>query len=97
VVSEFVVISGKLFREHWSTFSLTFTSGEVVRFTYEEFKNLHGQSIFGFHEPKKIIDSIIDDLPNDYGIKIETGIQVKHNGGHGRGFSIMRFSKDTEE
>jgi hypothetical protein len=73
------------------------TSGEVVRFTYEEFKNLHGQSIFGFHEPKKIIDSIIDDLPNDYGIKIETGIQVKHNGGHGRGFSIMRFSKDTEE
>ena len=25
VVSEFVVISGKLFREHWSTFSLTFT------------------------------------------------------------------------
>lgn len=27
VVSEFVVISGKLFREHWSTFSLTFTDG----------------------------------------------------------------------
>ena len=26
VVSEFVVISGKLFREHWSTFSLTFTA-----------------------------------------------------------------------
>ena len=30
VVSEFVVISGKLFREHWSTFSLTFTSDSAL-------------------------------------------------------------------
>ena len=43
VVSEFVVISGKLFREHWSTFSLTFTTRltEVVN-TLE--KNISGMS-----------------------------------------------------
>lgn len=40
LVSEFVVISGKLFREHWSTFSLTFTVGTLYHY-YENKQQLY--------------------------------------------------------
>ena len=36
LVSEFVVISGKLFREHWPTFSLTFTEWLIRCLTPQE-------------------------------------------------------------
>jgi len=72
-------------------------SGKVARFMYEEFKASYGESIFGSYEPKRILDSIKDDLSDNYGIKMEAGILIKHDGRNGRGFSIMRVPEDTEE
>lgn len=64
-----------------------------TRFSYEEFKNLHGDLIFGGQQPKRALDAIKERLSDDgYFLKVGS---VKKNGQSCKGFVIQRI-EDSE-
>lgn len=65
-----------------------------TRFSYEEFKKMHGDLIFGGSQPKRALDAVKDRITDD-GYFLKTGIQVKKDGAKGNGFMIQRM--DTSE
>ena len=65
-----------------------------TRFSYDEFKKIHGDLIFGGSQPKRALDAVKDRL-NDDGYFLKTGIQVKKDGTKGNGFMVQRM--DTAE
>lgn len=67
---------------------------EPVRFSYEEFKQLHGEMIFGGIQPKRALDAVKDRLSDD-GYFLRTGILVARGKQRPNGFLIQRVA--TEE
>lgn len=65
-----------------------------TRYTYDEFKQMHGDLIFGALQPKKALDAVKNEL-EESGFFLRTGIQVKKGGRKDRGFLIQRV--DTTE
>ncbi len=68
----------------------------ATRYSYEEFKKTHGDSIFGGIQPKRALDALKDKLTDD-GYFLKTGIQVKQNGSKGRGFLIQKVDTSIPE
>ena len=68
----------------------------ATRYTYEEFKHLHGELIFGGAQPKRALDAVRERLTDD-GYFLKTGIQVKKNGAKGNGFIIQRIDSTITE
>lgn len=66
----------------------------ATRYSYDEFKGIHGDFIFGGSQPKKALVSVKDKLADD-GYFLKTDIQVKKGNKKGRGFLIQRM--DTTE
>ena len=66
----------------------------ATRYTYDEFKRVHSDFIFGGQQPKKALDAVKDELAEN-GYFLRTGIHVKKDGEMGRGFLIQRV--DTTE
>ena len=67
---------------------------EIVRFTYDRFKEKHGGDIFGLAQPKKALDAVAGEL-RARGYELITGIQVKKDGLKGNGFAIQNLEKST--
>lgn len=51
----------------------------ATRYSYDEFKKMHGALVFGGMQPKRALDAVRDKLTED-GFFLKTGIQVKKNG-----------------
>lgn len=66
----------------------------ATRYSYDEFKGIHGDLIFGGSQPKRALDAVKDRLADD-GYFLKTGIQVKKGKSKGNGFLIQRM--DTTE
>lgn len=66
----------------------------ATRYSYDEFKGIHGDLIFGGSQPKRALDSVKDRLADD-GYFLKTGIQVKKGKSKGNGFLIQHM--DTTE
>lgn len=64
------------------------------RYSYDEFRGIHGDLIFGGSQPKRALDSVKDRLADD-GYFLKTDIQVKKGNKKSRGFLIQRM--DTTE
>lgn len=60
-----------------------------TRFSYDEFKKLHGDLIFGGLQPKRALDSVKDTLADD-GFYLKTGIRVKDKGKPVNGFMVQK-------
>ena len=69
---------------------------QPTRFSYEEFKQEHGDLIFGGLQPKRALDAVRDRLTED-GFFLKTGIQVKKNGDKGNGFMVQRIDAALPE
>lgn len=67
-----------------------------TRYTYDDFKGIYGDLIFGGTQPKRALDAIKEALSND-GYFLKTGIQVKKNGTKGNGFIIQRIDTSIPE
>ena len=67
-----------------------------TRFSYDEFKKLHGDLIFGGLQPKRALDGVKERLADD-GFFLRTGIQVKKMGQKGNGFMVQRIDMTTPE
>lgn len=67
-----------------------------TRYSYDEFKKLHGDLIFGGLQPKRALDDVKDRLADD-GFFLRTGIQVKKMGRKGNGFMVQRIDVTTPE
>lgn len=68
----------------------------ATRYSYDEFKKLHGDLIFGGSQPKRALEAVKDRLTDD-GYFLKTGIQVKKNGTKGNGFIIQRVDTAIAE
>mgnify|MGYP005809811207 CR=1 FL=1 len=68
----------------------------ATRFSYDEFKQNHGDLIFGGMQPKRALDAVKDRLSDD-GYYLRTGIQVKKNGVKGNGFLVQRIESTEPE
>lgn len=68
----------------------------ATRFSYNEFKQDHGELIFGGMQPKRALDAVKDQLADD-GFYLKTGIQVKKNGSKGNGFMVQRIETAESE
>lgn len=66
----------------------------ATRFSYEKFKGIHGDLIFGGSQPKRALDAVKDRLADD-GYFLKTDIQVKEEKKKSRGFLIQHM--DTTE
>ena len=62
----------------------------ATRFTYDEFRDTHGELIFGGRQPKRALDAIKERLTDD-GYFLKTGIQVKKGRIKGNGFLVQRL------
>lgn len=60
-----------------------------TRYTYDEFKQLHSDLIFGGQQPKKALDAVKDELAES-GYFLRTGIQVRKGKTKGNGFLVQR-------
>lgn len=60
-----------------------------TRYTYDEFKLLHSDLIFGGQQPKKALDAVKDELAES-GYFLRTGIQVRKGKTKGNGFLVQR-------
>lgn len=67
-----------------------------TRYTYDEFRRVHSDLIFGGQQPKKALDAVKDDLAES-GYYLKTGIHVKKDGEVGRGFLIQRVDTTDPE
>ena len=65
----------------------------ATRYSYEEFKGIHGDLIFGGSQPKRALDAVKARLADDgYFLKV---CAVKKNGKTANGFMVQRV--DTAE
>lgn len=64
------------------------------RLTYEEIRSTHGNDIFGEGQPKKMLESIADEL-RERGVYIKTGIDIRRGSKHYNGFFVQKTT-DTE-
>lgn len=62
-----------------------------TRFSYDEFKKLHGDLIFGGLQPKRALDGVKERLADD-GFFLRTGIRVKDKGKPVNGFLIQQIN-----
>lgn len=62
-----------------------------TRFSYDEFKKLHGDLIFGGLQPKRALDGVKERLADD-GFFLRTGIRVKDKGKPLNGFLIQQIN-----
>ena len=67
-----------------------------TRFSYDEFKKLHGDLIFGGLQPKRALDGVKERLADD-GFFLKTGVQVKKMGKKGNGFMVQKIDAATPE
>lgn len=67
-----------------------------TRFSYEEFRKIHGDLIFGGMQPKRALDAVKERL-NDDGFFLRTGIQVFRNKRQANGFLIQRIESQEPE
>ena len=68
----------------------------ATRYSYDEFKGIYGDFIFGGSQPKKALVSVKDKLADD-GYFLKTDIQVKKGNKKGRGFLIQRMDTTDPE
>ena len=66
----------------------------VERFTYDGFKAIYGNGIFGALQPKRALDAVAPVMEGR-GYQIATGIQVKRDGQKGNGFAIVSVEADS--
>lgn len=67
----------------------------ATRYTYDEFKGIHGDLIFGGSQPKKALDTVKDRLADDgYFLK---ACKVKREGQARNGFMIQRIDSAEPE
>lgn len=67
---------------------------EIVRFTYDGFKDAYGVGIFGTMQPKRALDSVASIMAGR-GYELKAGIQVRDKQGIGKGFSIAGLSDEA--
>lgn len=67
----------------------------AVRYSYDAFKKLHGEQIFGNAQPKRALDAIKEQLADD-GYFLRTGIQVRKGRVNSNGFLIQLVSAKPE-
>ena len=60
------------------------------RYTYEEFRSIHGETIFAGKQPKRALDAVKERLSNE-GYFLQTGIQVRRGNSNANGFLIQRI------
>ena len=65
-----------------------------VKYTYAEFEDRYGATIFGGSQPKRALDAVKDELSKK-GIFLKTGIQVTKKGKKGNGFLVQRHETPT--
>lgn len=63
---------------------------KTKRYTYEEFRSIHGETIFAGKQPKRALDAVKERLSND-GYYLQTGIQVRRGNSNANGFLIQRI------
>ena len=66
-----------------------------TRFSYDEFKKLHGDLIFGGLQPKRALDGVKGRLADD-GYFLRT-CAVKKSGKMANGFMVQRIDTNTPE
>ena len=67
----------------------------ATRYSYEEFKGIHGDLIFGGSQPKRALDAVKDRLADDgYFLKV---CAVKKNGKTANGFMVQRVDTAEQE
>ena len=67
----------------------------ATRYSYEEFKGIYGELIFGGSQPQKALDSVKDRLADDgYYLKV---CKVKKEGRACNGFMIQRIDSTEPE
>lgn len=80
--------------------TLIYALGQAVddsgptKYTYAEFEERYGSTIFGGSQPKRALDAVKDEL-NKKGIFLKTGIQVTKNGKKGNGLLLQRHKTPT--
>jgi len=62
---------------------------QTVRFSYDEFRDKYGGSIFRLMQPKRALDAVKAQLEHD-GYFLKTGVRVIHGGYNGNGFAIQK-------
>lgn len=67
-----------------------------IRLTYDEMRLKHGSEIFGGMQPKRLLDSITEDLASR-GIFVKTGIDIRRGEKHSNGFFIQRIESGFSE
>lgn len=70
--------------------------GEIVRLSYDRFKERYGGDIFGSQQPKRALDALASTLSNR-GWKIETGKGIKDGNATVRGFFISQLTDERTE
>ena len=63
---------------------------KVQRFTYTEFAEKYGLTIFGGGQPKRALDAVADAMVSR-GFAIKAGLMVNHGENTGKGFSIAKL------
>ncbi|MBQ4544079.1 MAG: hypothetical protein II996_00730 [Oscillospiraceae bacterium] len=72
--------------------------GKVINISYDEMKELYGEDIFGYMQPKRALDCISAQLYSEYGITMNIGKRVKHNSIPKNGLGILKkSSEDTKQ
>ena len=71
-------------------------SNTPTRYSYDEFRKMHGDLIFGGLQPKRALDAIKDKVTED-GYYLKTGIQVRKNGKNANGFLIQGINTTEPE
>lgn len=69
---------------------------EIVRLSYDRFKERYGGDIFGSQQPKRALDAVASTL-SDKGWKIETGKGIKEGNVTVRGFFISQLTDEQPE
>lgn len=67
-----------------------------TRFSYDEFRQQHGDLIFGGQQPKRALDAVKDALAES-GYYLRTGLQVRRDGKNANGFLIQKIDMATPE
>ena len=67
-----------------------------TRFSYDEFKKLHGDLIFGGLQPKRALDAVKSRLADD-GFFLKTGVHVFRKKRQSNGFIIQQIDSTEPE
>lgn len=67
---------------------------DIVRFTYQGFKEKYGFNVFGNMQPKRALDAVADAMAAR-GYEVQTGIQVRTGDTKGNGFALHSMDDGT--